>query len=404
MFCELVLVNNQSDTVVDQWIARGSSQTKQPDHKQFFTGSRSLLIEPGAWKVKLTVQDLVDTLRILKSAFTSTVRSFGLSVDVSDIMFTLPHNTATTGFTRNGVDAAPNPRAEMIGTDPSISFYSELYNALSNKHDTVLAAYTVLNYAREELMTVYQLVPASSNGIVLREDIPAGALHTGAYTLVLHILEKNSHNELATTEKRFFILNPDLPPNGTVQLTEEQAFLSSEWAECSGDKLKLELELSRVLASRAELITESELNDERAQQRYLFRFWKTRDPDPTTPQNARLDEFRKLKERADAFYKPGTGKTGWQSDRGRILLKYGIPTQTTQHIQELDTKPYDVWFYQNYLGGVYFYFVDMHLLQDHRLVHSTMLGEVNNENWFNLYAKAFSPNPNPTESLQPTNR
>lgn len=405
MFCELQLIGAQADTVLEQWIARGNAQSKHPEHIQYYTGIRKILLEPGTWKVNLFVQDLVDTTRILTSSFTTVVRSIGLTIDVSDIMFTLPKSKQKSeAFMRNGVDALPNPRAEMIGTDPSICFYMEVYNAVANHVDTMTARYQVFDFKQEEQLTSYAPIVAGSNGIVLREDVPAGALRTGVYTFSVSLLSKNQDKTYAETHKRFFILNPDLPPHGTIQLTEEQAFLNSEWSVCTGEKLKLELDLSHVLASRAEQITEAELTDERAQQRYLFRFWKMRDPDPQTPQNEKLDEFRKLKERADAFYKPGTNKPGWKTDRGRILLKYGIPTQTTQHIQDLDTRPYDVWFYQNYLGGVYFYFVDMHLMQDHKLVHSTMLGEIQNENWMNLYAKAFAPDPNPTESLQPKNR
>jgi len=80
-------------------------------------------------------------------------------------------------------------------------------------------------------------------------------------------------------------------------------------------------------------------------------------------------------------------------------LRFGIPTQVEQFVQTIDTKPYEIWFYQGIQGGAHFYFVDWQLLQNHQLVHSTMIGEVRNTNWFNQYARAFSPNPNPESDL-----
>jgi GWxTD domain-containing protein len=342
---------------------------------------------------------------MLTSTFDAEVRAYGFRLDLSDIMFTVDHRQAASlGFTRNGVDAAPNPRHEMIGTDPSISVYVECYQALANHVDTMAIKFEVLDYVKRNVMTSYSKLIGSSNGLVIREDIPAGALQTGVYTLIISALSQDVTAEFATREERFYILNPELPPSGSIMLTEEQQFMNSQWAVLGGEQLQLEIELSDVLASKAEKIILEGLQDDRAKQRYLYRFWQLRDPDPTTAANERLDEFRKMFDRAQGFYSSAVFRDGWRTDRGRTLLKYGVPTQVVQHIQELDTKPYEEWFYQGIQGGVYFYFVDIELMQNHRLVHSTMIGEVRNEKWFDLYAKAFQPDPNPTRSLLPTAR
>jgi GWxTD domain-containing protein len=254
------------------------------------------------------------------------------------------------------------------------------------------------------MMTSYAKLIGTSNGLVIREDMPAGALRTGVYNMHVSILSADLSKEYASREKRFYILNPELPPEGQLLITEEQRFMTSEWAEHTGGRLQLELDLSNVLATRAERNTLDGLDEDRSKQRYLYRFWTSRDPDPMTHVNERLEEFRKMKARADAFYTGAMLRDGWRTDRGNALLKYGVPTQVIQHIHEVDTKPYDEWFYQNLQGGAYFYFVDVQLMQNHRLVHSTLIGEVRNENWFVQYAKAFSPDPNPTQTLTPSAR
>lgn len=405
LFCEIRFTAPGTDTVIDQWLTGGTSASSHPKHQHYFTGLRKITLEPGEWNASITVRDMVDTTRVLHSSFPVSVRGFGLRLDVSDIMFTLPRTAASPeSFSRNGVDASPNPRAEMVGTDPSVSIYMECYNALVNGLDTVHLKYEILDYAQQEVMTSFAKLKGSSDGLVVREDIPAGVLSTGVYTLAVSVVSADRQTVLATTKKRFYILNPELPPENRALHTEEQRFTNSEWSTCTGTQLQEELEMCLVLATGIEKQTLEGLTDDRAKQRFLFRFWLERDPNPETPQNERLDEFRKMKERANAFYTPNSKLPGWRTDRGRVLMKYGVPTQIIQHVQDIDTKPYEEWFYQGMQGGVYFYFVDTNLLQNHRLVHSTMLGEVRNENWFSLYAKAFSPNPNPTESLQPSQR
>ncbi len=403
--CELLLVGEQNDTIADHWLVVGLINYNPSFHRQHFTGVRTLELRPGTYQVHLTVLDLVDTNRSLTSVFQTTVRAFGLRIDLSDIMFVADSSNGTPpAFRRNGMSAIPNPRREMIGSDPSVSMYLECYQTKVNKADTVVLKFEVLDFAKRDIITSYVKLEASADGLAIREDIPGSALRTGVYTLVVTAVSRDLQTVFATQEKRFYVLNPELPPEGTILVTEEQRFLNSEWAVCEGARLDLELELSNVLATRAEKLTLEGLQDVRAKQRYLYRFWSSRDPDPQTEVNERLDEFREMYKRAQTFFGSAAVKDGWRTDRGITLLKYGVPTQVVQHIQTMDTKPYEEWLYQNLQGGVHFYFVDMQLQQNHRLVHSTMIGEIRNERWFEMYAKAFEPDANPTRSLLPTAR
>jgi GWxTD domain-containing protein len=404
LYCR-VTATNTTDTIVDEWLAAATSSEYTPTHKQYFTGFRTLLLKPGVWSIDVFVRDVNDTARTLATTFTTTVRSFGLRADISDIMFTLPRaGNVDPKFTRSSVDAVPNPRHEMIGADPSISLYAEVYNARSNKLDTFVAEYQVLDFVRREMMTTYGRLVAVDDGLILREDIPAGALRSGVYTLRVSLKSQDLATVYATSEERFFILNPELPPEGQILISEEQRFLSSEWAVKRGEQLELELELSDVLATNAEKITKEGMEDDRAKQRYLYRFWLVRDPDPTTEQNERLDEFRKMFARANTFYTSAMIREGWRTDRGYILLKYGMPTQVEQYIQTIDTKPYEIWFYQAVQNGSKFYFVDWQVMQNHKLVHSTVIGELRDEKWFERWAKTSTDDINPLDANLPNAR
>ena len=405
LLCTLEIVSALNDTTHDEWIAAATSMQSVPEHQKFFTGVRPLSLTPGKYTVRFTATDVHQRTSTITSNFVSTVMPFSYRLTMSDVMFVMPRKTGVDDrFNRNGEPAVPNPRHEVIGRDPSICIYVEIYNALRNNADTFAIEFQVLDNVREEQLTSYIRQAGVSDGLVIRDEIPAGALRSGVYTLRMRVLSNDLAVVHETREERFYILNPELPPEGRIMLTEDEEFQASEWPVISGERLAHELELSDVLASDAEKSIRVQCTDDRSRQRFLYRFWRLRDPDPTTHNNERLDEFRAMYKRAQTFYGNAIFRNGWKSDRGQALLRWGIPTQVEQFIATIDTKPYEIWFYQHIQGGVHFYFVDWQLSQNHRLVHSTMLGQVRQTNWFNLYAKAFSPNPTPPESLQPTQR
>ena len=81
-------------------------------------------------------------------------------------------------------------------------------------------------------------------------------------------------------------------------------------------------------------------------QEYFKRFWKQRDPNPQTVKNELMDEYFKRINFANRNYSGFTSE-GWQTDRGRILIKFGFPDDVERHPFEIDGKPYEVWRYYN---------------------------------------------------------
>jgi GWxTD domain-containing protein len=73
-------------------------------------------------------------------------------------------------------------------------------------------------------------------------------------------------------------------------------------------------------------------------------FWKERDPDPGTPENERLDEFiSRIRVAADRF--PERGKPGWDTDRGKVYIRYGEPEDIEQVPAGFNAPAYEIWRY-----------------------------------------------------------
>ena len=114
----------------------------------------------------------------------------------------------------------------------------------------------------------------------------------------------------------------------------------------------------------------------------MYEFWKKRDTDISTPENEALREFiTRIDESNKRF---GTmSKIGWKTDRGRVYILNGEPNEIERFPNQMDTKPYEIWHYNDIEGGVIFIFADLSGFSDYMLIHSTMRGELRDDNWQN---------------------
>jgi GWxTD domain-containing protein len=153
----------------------------------------------------------------------------------------------------------------------------------------------------------------------------------------------------------------------------------------SDERVELEFQMCKFIASSDEVDKFNMLSQLEAKQRFLYTFWKSRDPDLKTPINENRIEFLKAIEHANTFFSVGDAQSGWKSDRGRVLLKYGFPSQRDEFPADNINRAYEIWHYDYLQGGVRFYFVDILGYKNFQLVHSTAIGEMVNPNWFNDY-------------------
>jgi GWxTD domain-containing protein len=73
-------------------------------------------------------------------------------------------------------------------------------------------------------------------------------------------------------------------------------------------------------------------------------FWKERDPDPSTPENEKLEEFvARVRVAADRYGE--RGRPGWGTDRGKVYIRYGEPGDVEQVPAGFNTPAYEIWRY-----------------------------------------------------------
>ena len=90
-------------------------------------------------------------------------------------------------------------------------------------------------------------------------------------------------------------------------------------------------------------------------ERFIEQFWLRRDPDTSTRENEyKIEHYRRIAYSNEWF---GSGEAGWKTDRGRIYIILGPPTEVTRYqggqyerpMEEgggiTTTYPFEKWFY-----------------------------------------------------------
>lgn len=78
--------------------------------------------------------------------------------------------------------------------------------------------------------------------------------------------------------------------------------------------------------------------------KFIEEFWSRRDPDPETGENEYQTEYYDRIEEAGRLF-PSEGRPGWQTDRGRIFVLFGPPTQRLTYPLENESGCREVWYY-----------------------------------------------------------
>lgn len=128
-------------------------------------------------------------------------------------------------------------------------------------------------------------------------------------------------------------------------------------------QLDLAIRQVRYIASNTEM---RRLRDAPPHRRELFfrEFWRRRDPTPGTEENELMEEYYYRVEYTNVHF--STNRSGWEHDRGRIYILYGAPSDIEHHPFEINSKPYEIWYYDQLNRR--FVFVDYTGFGDYELV------------------------------------
>ena len=285
----------------------------------------------------------------------------------------------TDPFVKSGLRLVPNPDAFYGADRPVVPVYLEVYHPPGDSTYTLLtfltesAAATALPGTEQRQRRTVRPVDA----VLARQTV--AALPSGVYYIRAAVL--NAANEaVAESATRFYVINPDVqrPEATAMGLTDEEA----AYAAMGEEELQRNVAHARVIASGREQSQIAQLSTDDERRAFLVRFWAERDTDARPGVNAARRDFYERLQTVESRYGRGV-REGFRTDRGRVYLTYGAPSQIERRDHDPGTLPYEVWEYERIPGEgrAVFIFVDRYSSGELELIHSTVTGEVSLPDW-----------------------
>jgi GWxTD domain-containing protein len=290
--------------------------------------------------------------------------------------------TAEDPFAHSGLSVVPNPNAVFGSDGGRLNFYAEAYGipeTADSETYTLLAYVATADEPRPLPGFQQRATRPVRDPDVLVGNFDVSSLPSGPYYLRLAALDA-SNEAIVEQSKKFFVLNPSVEAPSAVigaPVDLEERF----FAVMPADELELHLQQIEAIATQPELRQIRSVATDEGRRTFLAQFWRGRDEDSDASRNMAREEFS---DRLRYIERYGVGgMTSWQSDRGRVILRYGYPSEVDPRPQNQNMAPHEVWFFDNVpgQGQALFVFADRALTGRYELIHSTVVGEVAAPNW-----------------------
>lgn len=120
------------------------------------------------------------------------------------------------------------------------------------------------------------------------------------------------------------------------------------------DNLDVAIDQMELIANKKTI--DSLRNADEEERKILFdNFWQKRDPSPKTSSNELKEEFFSRIDFCNRnFTEVSASRAGWETDRGKIYIKYGPPDRVDRQDAEMNLPATESWFYNRLSRRYYF--------------------------------------------------
>lgn len=374
-----------SDTLVNnQWFIRHPVEASDTT-SQSLVGVVSFILPKGTLKCVVSGIDnnkqnnfrsIIEYVKVKPLLTSSAAIS---DIQLASKMIQGSENTNSI-FYKNTFEVIPIPNLVFGGNQAALFFYSEIYNIKdpSFKSDTLKINEIIFNSRGKIVREKNKMITRKNDTRVEVGSFILSQLPTDTYTLAISLID--TANDIGvTSSKRFFVYNPDVVETDSV-FREVKPVLSSTFGTMSEEELDDIFDKSKYIATSQEIDKYKKLSGVDGKREFLFDFWNGRDRDPSTKENEYFYDYLQRVESATNRF-GSMQKAGWKTDRGRVFIIYGEPSEIERYPNQIESRPYEIWYYNELEGGVYFVFADLSGFSEYTLVHSTKRGELRDDNW-----------------------
>ncbi len=365
-----------------------------------FTDVQRIAVDNGIYNFELKIIDLNDSVNTFSYSNILTV-DVSQDYQFSDIEFVEQYKTTQKEniLSKNGIDLTPYVSTYFPEYKDTLSFYSELYGS-DVSEDFLLQYYIeearghkkVNEYSQSKRISLQTVKP-------IFKSFSIKELYTGNFNLVLSL--RNKQNKEVCRKTLFFQRY-----NSNIDASRDTIRIDGVGLAGISDVKSIE-QMKDYIKSLIPILDQKELTkannilkskDINLMKNFFNNYWQTSSANPDKD----WEIYNKNVQRVNRSYSSQI-KKGYETDRGRVFLKYGQPNDINKSEHEPSTYPYEIWQYFEVNGETNrkFVFYNPELVgEDYVLLHSNLTGEKNNPYWQRDLTKRNSARPNSINDRQ----
>ena len=380
----LLFIENEQKEIVDYKKHIIEGEIDHVNKNGILDLQRFSLID-GDYNLGLKLVDQTDTNNIEEHQQTFTLSKLNTS-EFSDIELLDKYwkSDSVSKLNKSGFEMIPLVTTYFGPEFNRLSYYTEIYfdEEIIKENPSVILTQSILVKENNKIAGQYnKLNKISSSSVVpVLNSFDLSNLPTGNYVLKLSVMDKNQQI-LSTKELAFqrTNLNNSMKLNRLNSVSIANTFAS----DIHQDSLNEFMKCLAPLASNLEKnIIDNKLDDidDTLKRQFIYSFWYNRFPNNPA---YNWSKYKQEVKKTNQLFGTKVRK-GYETDRGRIYLKYGPPNTITDRPNEPSAYPYQIWHY--YKIGRFnnkrfiFYLPDL-VSNDYVILHSTLQGEYFNNNW-----------------------
>lgn len=360
-----------------------------------FYDLKRFTVPAGNYEIEVSLEDVNNSNKAMTGKLPLEVRDLSKIAGFSDIQVAevmTPTETPST-FSKSGYDMVPRISNYYPEQTNSIPVYFEVYS--HDEKQTVFGlkqtVYSTKTKQEIEALTRFSKLEVNQIQPVIR-NLDIQELYSGEYVLEFSLLSKENQ-ELAKTTYYFerskeFTGYVDvekivLDPAFQASITDDSVFFYME----SLIPISRPAEVKNILSILKKKDTEN-------CRKHIQAFWAQSSNGANVYES--WMKYKQQVQLVQRLYK-NNFMEGFETDRGRVYLQYGPPNSIISRETSPSEYPYEIWVYDKIrqFSNKRFIFYNPDLVPNsHRLLHSDMIGELQNYRWQQALAKRNSPNRN----------
>jgi GWxTD domain-containing protein len=388
LYVQLLRLQEDGDTSI-QFIDRYNllsplASDTSMEARKAFPDLKRIMTPPGLYALRVIAKDVyggseTDHLTVVE---VPEVKQDSFRFSDVEFVASIRPSAAPNVFTKHGRDIIPFGLEGTFINQDSLQFYVELYGTDKVFQEAYYVQASLYQGEQQLFQHTLTKKKAPSNMDVFTggfriKDMPPSM--GDAYSLRLKAFN-SQQKELPELIERVYIYSEDLLNHMPV------ASSSTIFDNLSNDEVSYYIStLVYISESEDEIRLARSLPDPEARRDYLAGFWEKRAQADTESRSPELlwethrFAIQYTNEQFESAFQPG-----WKTDRGRVFITYGPPSDIERYPNERGTVPHEIWKYDK-LGTqaqVVFIFIDRnHPSDQYELSHSTKYGELQNPTW-----------------------